>query len=75
MWHERPGANFPANEFAHAERVNAAEKWQSAYRREELPPTHIAWARRESHARLIDITAANLNAFLAGKPVAFDAAR
>ena len=30
---------------------------------------HVAWASRESRARLIDITAANLQAFLAGKPV------
>ena len=30
---------------------------------------HVAWASRESRARLIDITAANLKAFLAGTPV------
>jgi len=30
---------------------------------------HIAWASRESRARLIQVTAANLQAFLTGKPV------
>ena len=30
---------------------------------------HIAWASRESRARLIEITAANLQAFLNGEPV------
>jgi len=30
---------------------------------------HVAWASRESRARLIDLTAANLQAYLAGKPV------
>jgi len=32
-------------------------------------PLCLAWASRESRARLIDITAANLKAFLAGTPV------
>ncbi|MDB6006741.1 MAG: hprA [Prosthecobacter sp.] len=30
---------------------------------------HVAWASRESRVRLIDSTAANLKAFLSGKPV------
>ncbi len=30
---------------------------------------HVAWASRESRSRLIDITAANVRAFLAGRPV------
>lgn len=30
---------------------------------------HVAWASRESRVRLIDSTAANLQAFVAGKPV------
>ena len=30
---------------------------------------HVAWASRESRKRLIDLTASNLRAFLAGKPV------
>ena len=30
---------------------------------------HIAWATREARARLMDMTAANLRAFLAGAPV------
>lgn len=30
---------------------------------------HVAWASRESRKRLIDITAANVQAFLSGKPV------
>jgi len=30
---------------------------------------HIGWASHEARRRLIDLTAANLNAFLAGKPV------
>lgn len=34
-----------------------------------LVTPHVAWASRESRARLIDITAANLQAFLAGKPM------
>lgn len=34
-----------------------------------LVTPHVAWASRESRARLIDITAANVEAFLAGKPV------
>lgn len=34
-----------------------------------LVTPHLAWASRESRSRLIDITAANLHAFLDGKPV------
>lgn len=30
---------------------------------------HVAWASREARKRLIDVTASNLQAFLAGKPV------
>ncbi len=34
-----------------------------------LVTPHVAWASRESRKRLIDITAANVQAFLSGKPV------
>lgn len=34
-----------------------------------LVTPHVAWASREARARLIDITATNIAAFLAGKPV------